>query len=68
MSFWLISLFIFGVGILFVNDIIIFPNYAAVLLFGPPILVLLENSSPMGSDNVLLPIAVLIILHIAQTA
>ena len=68
MAFWFISVCILGVGILFAHDIIGFAAYAALLLALPPVLVILENLSGYGLDNITIPVAVLLALHMAQTA
>jgi phytol kinase len=68
MTFWLISLSILGIGILFAHNQIDFASYATLLLILPPALVLLENVSGFGLDNITIPLAVLFALNLAQTA
>lgn len=68
MTFWLTSLYIFGTGLLFVHNKVDFNNYVTLLLLAPPLLTLIENISPYGSDNVLIPLAVLWALQLAQVA
>lgn len=64
MTFWLTSLYIFGTGLLFVHNEVAFNNYTALLLLAPPLLTLIENISPSGSDNLFIPLAVLWALHL----
>ncbi|MBI2591906.1 hypothetical protein HYW36_00255 [Candidatus Saccharibacteria bacterium] len=65
MAFWLASLYILGVGILFAHDLISFTNYALLLLVLPPILAALENLAVLGLDNVVVPVAVIAALQLA---
>jgi len=67
MTFWIVSVSILGIGTLFAHELITFDSYAVVLLVLPPILTFLENASPLGSDNVTVPIVALLALQIAQT-
>jgi dolichol kinase len=66
MAFWFISLCILGTGALFAHDLISFKNYVLLLLLLPPVLTYLENISPFGTDNVVVPIVALYGLHLAQ--
>jgi len=65
MAFWFMSLCILAVGVLFANSLIDFTSYAILLLALPPALVLIENASGLGLDNITVPIAVLLALHLA---
>lgn len=62
MAFWLSSLIILGIGLLFVLQPDIY-TYAVLLLALPPILSVLENMSILGLDNVVVSMAVLAILR-----
>lgn len=68
MTFWFISLCILGGGILLAHDVITFSGYAILLIFLPPILTVIENISGYGLDNIILPLAVVIALNLAQNA
>lgn len=68
MTFWLVSLCIFGAGLLFAHNLIDFTHYALLLIFLPPILTILENIFMLGMDDLVIPIAVLLALNIAQAA
>jgi dolichol kinase len=66
MVFWLTSLFIFGIFLLLTYSNINFSNYALLLLLAPPVLTFIENISIKGSDNILIPLTVLLVLNLAQ--
>jgi dolichol kinase len=66
MTFWFVSLCILGTGALFAHEIINFKNYILLLLLLPPTLTYLENISPFGTDNIVVPIVALYGLHLAQ--
>lgn len=66
MTFWVVSLFILGIGALFAHNSIPFDNYAVLLFALPPVLMVLENISVLGSDNLVIPVAVILSLQIAQ--
>jgi uncharacterized membrane protein len=65
MTFWLASLCILGVGLLFAHDIIAFNHYALLLILLPPTLAFLENLAVLGLDNVVVPVAVVLALQLA---
>lgn len=65
MAFWLTSLFILGIGLLFLHDTLSFKNYVILLITLPPGLASLENLGGMGLDNVLVPMAVILALRLA---
>jgi len=66
MTFWLISLAIFGVGLLLVGPFVSFQTYMILLVLAPPVLTVIENISIYGLDNLAVPLSVLLILHFAQ--
>lgn len=65
MSFWFISLAIIGTGTLFAQDVIGLNGYRVLITFAPPVLAAIENLSPQGFDNLLIPVAVIGALNIA---
>ena len=65
MTFWLVSLCVIGAGVLFVRPLINFNDYLLLLLVLPPILALLENFAKYGSDNLIIPIAIIVALGMA---
>lgn len=62
MTFWLVSLLILGVGLLFVYTSISSQTYVLLLLFLPPTLAAIENIAVDGVDNIAVPIAALLAL------
>jgi len=64
MTFWFISLLILGTGLLFSANLM--PHYLPLLLFLPPLLVILENLPGLGSDNIFVPLAVVIVLNLVK--
>ena len=65
MAFWFVSFCILGVGLLFLHNSLSFSHYALLLILLPPILAGLENLGGLGSDNVIVPIAVILALQLA---
>ncbi|MBI2588935.1 hypothetical protein HYW35_01885 [Candidatus Saccharibacteria bacterium] len=66
MAFWLVSVFILGIGLLFARDLIGYHQYTVLILGLPPILAILENAGGFwGTDNILVPLAVLSALSLA---
>jgi dolichol kinase len=65
MAFWFVSLGILGVGTLFAQDEIDANSYGLLIILAPPLLTIIENLSPQGLDNLLIPVAVLGALHTA---
>lgn len=63
MTFWFVSLCIIGCGVLFASDILAYTNYALLLVALPPILATLENLAILGSDNIVIPVAVIFTLN-----
>ena len=64
MTFWLISLMILGVGLLFTYSHITTSEYIWALATLPPLLAATENLSPLGLDNLTVPLVALIALKI----
>ena len=62
MTFWLVSLLILGVGLLFAYTNISAQNYLLLLLFLPPVLAAIENLAVDGVDNIAVPVAVILAL------
>jgi phytol kinase len=60
MTFWLVSLCIFGVWLLFSPAFAVY--YFPLLLFLPPFLMTVENIPGLGSDNIFIPMAVILVL------
>ncbi len=65
MTFWFVSFCILGVGLLYLHDSLSFTHYALLLILLPPILAGLENLGGLGSDNVIVPVAVVFALQLA---
>lgn len=61
MTFWLVSLCIFGIGLLFSSDLAV--HYLPLILFLPPALMLVENIPGLGADNVFVPLVVILVLN-----
>lgn len=66
MIFWIASACIFGAGLLAAHDVFSFQDYYMMLLLLPPLLTLLENVSIFGLDNLVIPIATIVILRLVQ--
>jgi dolichol kinase len=66
MVFWIATVCIFGYGLLSAHDFISYQNYFLILLLFPPLLTLLENLSIYGFDNIVIPIAVVVLLRALQ--
>lgn len=66
MAFWVTSLCILGAGALFSNATIDFSGYALLLLLLPPAVTAVENLSSKGLDNLLVPLAVIAALNLAE--
>jgi len=67
MTFWLISLAILSGGVPFTEELIGFNDYVMLLVVLPPVLTAIENLSVYGSDNVTVPVTVLVVLGAAQS-
>lgn len=66
MTFWIVSIWILGIGLLSAHDVIPFATYAKLILLLPPALMVIENVAIRGLDNLLLPIVIVAILEAAQ--
>ena len=66
MAFWLTSMCVLGAGILLVGNAIDFGHYALLMIFLPPGLMVLENVAIYGTDNIVIPVAVLMALNLAR--
>lgn len=62
MTFWLASMFILGIGLLFIPQPDIY-TYAVILLALPPVLSTLENISILGLDNIVVSSFVVVALN-----
>ena len=66
MTFWIITVCIFGAGLLPAHNQITFQNYFLILLLLPPVFTLAENLSVFGLDNLVIPLLTIIVLRAAQ--
>ncbi len=66
MVFWLVTLCIFGAGLLSAHNAISFQDYFLLLLLLPPAFTLAENFSVFGLDNLIIPLLTIIILRTVQ--
>ena len=66
MMFWLVTLCIFGAGLLPAHNVIAFQDYFILLLILPPAFTLAENFSVLGLDNLVIPLLTIIILRAIQ--
>lgn len=66
MTFWLVALFILGVGLLFSGDIDL-NDYGLLLMVLPPILTIFENFSLFGLDDTTVPLVTLATLQLFVT-
>lgn len=64
MAFWAVCLLVLGVGLLFNHQTLSYSEYITALLIIPPVLTLLENVMPYGSDNLAIPLATIGMLAI----
>jgi dolichol kinase len=65
MTFWTVSLLILGIGLLAAHDLIPYSSYIILLIALPPLLTAIENLAVLGTDNLAIPIAVVIALQAA---
>jgi dolichol kinase len=63
MTFWLVSIYILGSGILLAHDQFNYSQYIFLLLILPPILAATENIAVYGFDNLAVPLLTLYILQ-----
>lgn len=66
MMVWISSLFVLAIGLLFANSFIDFTAYQVLVLVLPPIVVILENISLVGLDNLAIPVVILLALNLAK--
>lgn len=66
MIFWITSATILTAGLLAAHDYFSFKDYYYLLLLLPPGLTALENISPFGLDNLLIPVVLIAILRSVQ--
>ena len=66
MVFWVTSIFILGIGLLGAYETIQFSTYAKIIILLPPALTILENLAIKGSDNLVLPLAIIYVLNTVQ--
>lgn len=67
MMFWIASASILTAGLLAAHDYFSFKDYYYLLLLLPPGLTLVENVSPFGLDNLLIPLVLIAVLRAVQT-
>jgi dolichol kinase len=65
MTFWIVSVCILGTGLLFLHDSLSFSHYVFLLMALPPALAILENLAVFGTDNIVVPVAVVLALQLA---
>lgn len=63
MTFWLVSLVVAAVALLFAKHQINFNDYVWLIILLPPVMAALENFSFLGIDNLTVPLAALAILN-----
>src|SRR5581483_4899643 len=68
MAFWLISLCIMAVGLLFLHNSVSFAEYTVLLLALPPVLTMVENVGGLGLDNIFVPLAVILVMRLVPLA
>ncbi len=66
MVFWLTSVEILTAGLLGLHNSFSFQDYYYLLLALPPILTIVENLAIFGIDNLLVPVATIVILRLLQ--
>lgn len=66
MTFWLVTLFILAIGLLFASDSLKFSDYGPIILVLPPVLTVLENFSLFGLDDTTVPVVTLAVLQAIQ--
>jgi dolichol kinase len=66
MTFWIVSLCVLGAGLLAAHDVIPISHYKLLLIALPPVLTFVENIAPFGTDNLAIPVTVIIALNMAQ--
>ena len=66
MAFWMTSLIVLGVGLIFAHNYISFGDYALLVIALPPVLTIVENLSVFGVDNATIPLVVILALKLVQ--
>lgn len=64
MTFWLVSLIVAAVALLFAKHQISFNDYVWMIILLPPIMAALENFSFLGIDNLTVPLTAIAILSV----
>lgn len=64
MAFWLTSLIVLGVGLSLAGGAVPQKDYGWLLLGLPPALAAVENITPLGLDNLTVPLAALLVLKV----
>jgi dolichol kinase len=67
MVFWVVSALILSTGLLAAHNVFSLHAYYFLILLLPPTLTILENLAIYGIDNVVIPIALIVILRLVQT-
>jgi len=65
MSFWLASMLILAIGLIFAHNQISFGHYEWLVLGLPPLLTAVENLGVFGLDNILVPLVVVAALGVS---
>ncbi|HVX58855.1 MAG TPA: hypothetical protein VG964_03970 [Candidatus Saccharimonadales bacterium] len=64
MTFWLVSLCVSAICLIFARDQMQFSNYVELIIIMPPILAALENFSLLGLDNLTVPLAAIALVNL----
>jgi dolichol kinase len=67
MTFWIVSLGVLSIGILFAHNFIPYNHYYWLILLLPPALTVLENISVFGLDDAVVPVVTILALRLAQS-
>lgn len=67
MVFWIATASILTPGLLAAHDVFSFRDYYYLLLLLPPALTLIENVAVFGIDNLIIPVALIVVLRIVQS-
>jgi dolichol kinase len=68
MTFWLVSLGILGVGSLFAHNALSYSSFGLIIVLLPPLLSFVENFSIKGTDNITIPVVLILALRLVQLA
>jgi dolichol kinase len=66
MIFWLTALCVLGTGVVLISNTVDFAHYQLLIIFLPPVLTVLENVAIYGTDNMVIPVAMIIALNLAR--